>query len=166
MAVPICGALVAPLMGALVGLTLLGGLVAVSLPKPMRSQSTSLLVGAGVGVGVTLGVGVTTVSKVCPPSPTVSPVVAVHYAVGFHIAGAQNHTGGKQQRRNSRPLQPRMAAPVRGRGCFTSTLRFLKEVEKEMLQTSYTCTKGGRPLHQAYCTGKIRENQPRIFHAA
>ena len=44
--------------------------------------------------------------------------------------------------------------------------RFLKEVEKEMLQTSYTCTKGVRPLYQAYCTGKIRENQPRIFHAA
>ena len=74
-AVPICGALVAPLMGALVGLTLLGGLVAVSLPKSHALQSTSLLVGAGVGVGVTLGVGVTTVSKVCPPSPTVSPLL-------------------------------------------------------------------------------------------
>ena len=50
-AVPICGALVAPLMGALVGLTLLGGLVAVSFPKSHALQSTSLLVGAGVGVG-------------------------------------------------------------------------------------------------------------------
>ena len=74
-AVPICGALVAPLMGALVGLTLLGGLVAVSLPKSHALQSTSLRVGAGVGVGVTLGVGVTTVLKVCPPSPTVSPLL-------------------------------------------------------------------------------------------
>ena len=55
-AVPICGALVAPLMTPLVGLTLLGGLVAVSLPKSHALQSTSLLVGAGVGVGVTLGV--------------------------------------------------------------------------------------------------------------
>ena len=57
---------VLPALPATVGCTLLGGLVAVSLPKFQELQSTSLLVGAGVGVAVTTGVGVITVSKLCP----------------------------------------------------------------------------------------------------
>lgn len=103
-------------MGALVGLTLLGGVGRRVIAKIPCAPVHLVAGGRGRRRGRHTGRRRHDGIESLPAVAHGQPVVAVHNAVGFHIAGTQNHTGGKQQRRNSRPLQPRMAAPVRGMG--------------------------------------------------